>query len=592
MRSRSRSAILLALLAAGCNCAKQPGPTPLVEGASPDVEVAPADDSFLYARLSARLARVPARFDAPLPASVESFRGQWAEDRPPRAYVRDQLCRGDRAMGDRLARAVDAASAAGGTAQELASTYGRMVEYCATPAFCAWAQAQASDEGRSAAFRAVVWTGLARCPAPIVEAVIGRPGVPPSALVRFHRGRVFAQRGRPLPMPDGMVEAVRAVVQVEGGYDAEHEAGVAIDTLARMEGGAAAIVALDAELVAHRDRIGMALWNATDPRLRRLFDGACARVPTAHQCRQRRAPVGVEEAQGESARAPTADELVRDYGFDAPAYLAEHPSEREAVLGALERCGQEREYPGAGCLASLARLDWARARAVAIAAPAPDEGRAGEVRRTLRTYETPEALGARLVEVGLLRSAPREPAITVEDALSLAGALHRFDTETGQFPNEHDSLLRELAALAPEALPGARFLEIAPGSSGGGLALDDGTSLRPDSIGGEDDLAEEGPYTLVAYVDGEELRTDAENLGDWYDVGAVVGMLNELARRRGDPTRWQVLPTGDQSATVIAAPGPAIRRAIREGLLEGEDADRARQDGREFERRAFEALGR
>ena len=282
--------------------------------------------------------------------------------------------------------------------------------------------------------------------------------------------------------------------------------------------------------------------------------------------------------------------LVRAFDFDAHEYLAAHADAREAVLSALEACGRGSGYEAQRCLAQLARVDWSRARGVAQAQSSVPDGPEGEVLRTLRAHDRPDGLGGRLVEVGLIADPPEEPALTAEEALSSAGTLHRFDTETGMFPNEHDSLLRELAALAPDVLDGVLFVEVAPGASGGGLDLGDGTSLRPDSL--DDALDDEGPYTLVAYMDGHAYTTMAENLGDWFDVRAVVGMLNELARRRHDGTRWQVLPTGDQTATVLAAPGPAIRRAMREGLIEGADADQARQDGRAFEERAIEALRR
>lgn len=166
----------------------------------------------------------------------------------------------------------------------------------------------------------------------------------------------------------------------------------------------------------------------------------------------------------------------------------------------------------------------------------------------------PEPLVARLRALGLLPSgvAPARlaGATTAAELLVAAGRGHAFDTETGTYPNEHDSLLRALAALQPDAIPGAVFEEVAP-------ALDD----------------EEQPYLLRAYVGGERFDAEARNLGDGWDVEAAVGLLNAVARARGADVRWVSLATEDQVATVVAGPTPALRAAIGEGLLEAAPPD-------------------
>jgi hypothetical protein len=280
------------------------------------------------------------------------------------------------------------------------------------------------------------------------------------------------------------------------------------------------------------------------------------------------------------------DRLVAGYGFDAQRHLEEHSDERDSILAALERCVSTDRSGGARCLRQLATVDWERARAVARG-DVPDS-LAAEMVATLRTSDSPSALPDRLVAIGLIAQAPEEVALTVKDVLMAAHTMTSFDVETGMFPNEHDSLLRELAALAPEALEGVMFEEIPPADAPDGVILDDGTRLRPDTL--DRDPGGARRYTLVAYLDGKAFTTAADDLGDWYDTTAVIGMLNELARRHQSSTRWQVLPTGDQTAIVVAAPGDAIRRAIDAGLIEVADPDRARQDGRASEEQVLEAL--
>lgn len=102
--------------------------------------------------------------------------------------------------------------------------------------------------------------------------------------------------------------------------------------------------------------------------------------------------------------------------------------------------------------------------------------------------------------------------------------------------------------------------------------------------------ADEG-YALVAYLDGHEYRTDAQDLGDWYDMDAVVGMLNSLCRARDKTGRFVTLPTGDQTAILLGAAAPAIEAASREGLIKVEsNPSPAIESGKEFEDQVLRSL--
>ncbi|KRD74938.1 hypothetical protein [Lysobacter sp. Root983] len=173
-----------------------------------------------------------------------------------------------------------------------------------------------------------------------------------------------------------------------------------------------------------------------------------------------------------------------------------------------------------------------------------------------------QALG--FVRVGEVDPTQVEGADT-EAVLQAAGYAHWFDVETGQFPNAHDSLLRELAALVRPSLSGVVFEELAP----------------------EDD---EGPYQLVAYADGMIYRTRAENQGDWYDVDAVLRLLDALLRARKSQDRYLALDTGDQTLIVVGGPRAAIDAALRQKLLTPGDPAEAERAGKAFETQVLQQL--
>lgn len=182
----------------------------------------------------------------------------------------------------------------------------------------------------------------------------------------------------------------------------------------------------------------------------------------------------------------------------------------------------------------------------------------------------PLDLGQRLQRLGFDLREPDDDSLTGDDAASLLVRHRRgvwFDVETGMWPNEHDALARDFAdALAP-ALDGASFSEVAPG-------LDDDAT----------------PYQVAATLGGRRYRVAAQNHGDWYDVDAIVGLLNTMLRDRGDPQRLLVLATEDQTAIVVAGPASALIAAVGEGLLAPASPEQAMTLGKAFEARAMRAL--
>ncbi|MDR2220741.1 MAG: hypothetical protein LBE24_09220 [Methylobacillus sp.] len=149
-----------------------------------------------------------------------------------------------------------------------------------------------------------------------------------------------------------------------------------------------------------------------------------------------------------------------------------------------------------------------------------------------------------------------------------ANMAYWFDVETGQFPNQHDSLMRSLAALVSPVLDDAVFEEEYPPE------IDDDSH----------------PYQLIAYADGNRYRVEARNLGDWYDVDAVLRFMNAIMESRGARARFVSLATTDQMLIVVAAPQDALAKAAEAGLLELGDAAAAEQIGKEYEDKVLREL--
>ena len=143
-----------------------------------------------------------------------------------------------------------------------------------------------------------------------------------------------------------------------------------------------------------------------------------------------------------------------------------------------------------------------------------------------------------------------------------------FDAETDQLPNEHDGLLARLAALVAPALDDVVFEEVPPAG----------------------DEMESGACRLCAYVRGKLYSLPARNLGDWYDVEAVLNLMNATAKEHGSKARFVGLASQDQTMAVVGAPAGAIARAIQGGLIEIGATGEAEKAGKSFEQQVVEGF--
>lgn len=177
---------------------------------------------------------------------------------------------------------------------------------------------------------------------------------------------------------------------------------------------------------------------------------------------------------------------------------------------------------------------------------------------------------AKLNVLGFSRVAALDPKAIdtdhIESVLEPAGYSFFFDIETDQFPNHHDTLMRSLATLVTAEFKDAIFEEQAP------------------------DIDSETPYALTAYVDGKRYRTLAENLGDWYDVDAVLRLMNSILVDSKSTVRYRPLETRDQNLTVVAAPTTAFAAAVNAGILRPGNTSDAEKTGKASEERVIKLL--
>ncbi len=182
----------------------------------------------------------------------------------------------------------------------------------------------------------------------------------------------------------------------------------------------------------------------------------------------------------------------------------------------------------------------------------------------LSNYPEPDSLRSYLDSLEVLPNPPGEYsrldyALTAADYISELGNIVWFDVETGMFPNNHDYLLADAAALSE--LRDAEFTEQAP------IDYD----------------ADDEPYQLRATFNGQHYTQTAKNFGDWYDLHAVLMLLNRMAVDQSLNSRFVTLPTGDQTAIIWVVNDQLLSQLQNEGLIRLSDVELSMQTGKAFE---------
>jgi hypothetical protein len=381
------------------------------------------------------------------------------------------------------------------------------LDYCSSPALCG--HGRDALESATGIERDIALLAVATCGDERDEAVLDVEVAPAAARFRWLGAR--RDRGEVMPAASaGHLAAVRTLLElaVPRDFYEEQRARDAVGVLRAMPGGDAALRASMETLAPHPRELVMAALAVGTP------DPA-------------------------SENAPTAD--------------------------AQAACAREGGWEGRACLDGLARTDRARAIAVAAEIDPSDEAMRASL-DVLTRFPVVGGLEARLLELGLVGECA--PSAQLRDAPAVLLACARglsFDPETGTYPVGHDALLAELSFLAPGALDDVVWEEIPPAAASSVSIADyvteDGELIENDEP--------EGPYALRAYSRGDRFEVPARQLDDWYDLEAVIALVNAVARERESDVRWLLVqPTGGNGATIVAGPEAGLRTAIGEHLLE------------------------
>ncbi|MHB8800752.1 MAG: hypothetical protein ACYDBY_20085 [Thermoanaerobaculia bacterium] len=159
-----------------------------------------------------------------------------------------------------------------------------------------------------------------------------------------------------------------------------------------------------------------------------------------------------------------------------------------------------------------------------------------------------------------------------EALLEAAGRLLAFDVETGMFPNRHDLLVEDLARVSAGRFHPEAVVE----SYEAGTTESDPVDYR------------------VQFVHGGSLyRFQPKDLGDWYDLDAVIVAVDLALADAGVTERFEMIATVDQTAMLVFAKPEALRKAAgRLGLALEVERDRPFSVGKAYEDRVREALGK
>jgi HEAT repeat protein len=186
--------------------------------------------------------------------------------------------------------------------------------------------------------------------------------------------------------------------------------------------------------------------------------------------------------------------------------------------------------------------------------------------------------GARLAEAGTetletFRAAwrARKEGTALSELLMRSQAVHWFDTENDRVPPNYVELLTRFAELAR-----SRF------------------NIEKISMRGTDEDGREATqHEIWLLFDGRPVRILVKDLGDWFDVGGLLGQLNTEIAASGKPDRFLTLHSDDQSAQVVLGNATkllALRRKY--DFPVADDPDAPVHTGQEYERRVLAEMGK
>jgi len=134
------------------------------------------------------------------------------------------------------------------------------------------------------------------------------------------------------------------------------------------------------------------------------------------------------------------------------------------------------------------------------------------------------------------------------------GRGYGFEPEAGEYPVDHSVLLWALLPFVSPWLDGARFTQVLPGENDAA-----GDFLEDDEEGGPGNR-----YTLRLTQAGQRFGVTFRDISEYYNVNAVLALLNAALETSGTPLRFFGL--GD---VVVVGPLRGVQQAIREGFIPG-----------------------
>lgn len=447
-------------------------------------------------------------------------------------------CEGDAASLDAMRARIGERWASAAPEEVVREQVAALPEQCfeppSPPGMCAWA---ASEIDQGGALSGAAWTLLTRCPTDVAAPFFDRGAAPAEEVVAFVARRRVGPGGwgPPRRLPSMYTRAVLELA-ARAGLDADRLFGAGA-AVARYEDPAADAL-VDAYVAATeagpRRLLLRSLGSLSNERAVQALRGACSSDPTFPECT--------------GATPGTPLELLV-----APvAYALRHAAERAQVEDALERCvrGEDTTVVGipSRCLGWLGELDRARARTLASTLDTHADAALAAVARALTQYPSSADLVLSLRSRGLLGT-PRGPEgedVTVVATMARYGRAWRFEPMSAA-DGAHDRLARHLLRLG--GIDDVEVSERPRAPSGGSGLLGRVTELR-------------------AHVHGETYATETHGDGDFYDLDALVGLLNLVARVRGSATRYLVVADPLAEEAVALGPASALSEAVAEGLLE------------------------
>jgi hypothetical protein len=128
------------------------------------------------------------------------------------------------------------------------------------------------------------------------------------------------------------------------------------------------------------------------------------------------------------------------------------------------------------------------------------------------------------------------------------GRGYGFEPEAGEFPVDHERLVRDLLPFVTPLLDGARFTQVLPGEEDVERAED----------------SNRGRYTLRLTHGGQRFGVTFHDISSYYNINAVLALLN--AALEPCDTTLRFFGLGD---VVIVGPLRGVQQAMREGFIPG-----------------------